>query len=175
MSTLAGSLLYGANIEKIPIDTIRKSNEQCKKLKGLVCVFVGGTGGIGESTVKELFIRTTQPRAYIIGRYEHPKPSTCESSSVRPSEQTFGLDCRQIGFTKHDPHLDQYEMRHANRYAGVRSEATRYAENSKSSTQMANQSSYRRTSVYYAAWTNSATISKSANAKSTAFSSQQAT
>lgn len=28
-----------------------------------------GTGGIGESTAKELFIRAPQPKAYIVGRY----------------------------------------------------------------------------------------------------------
>jgi hypothetical protein len=67
MSIVEG-LLYGANIEMVHISTIRESNAQGKKLKGLVCVFVGGTGGIGESTAKELFIRSTQPRAYIIGR-----------------------------------------------------------------------------------------------------------
>lgn len=52
----------------VNIETIRKSNAQGKHLAGLVTVFVGGTGGIGESTAKELFRRTTKPRAYIIGR-----------------------------------------------------------------------------------------------------------
>ena len=61
-------LVYGANLEMVSIDTIRKSNEQGKQLSGLVAVFVGGTGGIGESTAKEFFLRTRQPRAYIIGR-----------------------------------------------------------------------------------------------------------
>lgn len=61
-------LVYGANTEMVNISTIRASNAQGKSLKGLVCVFVGGTGGIGESTAKELFIRATQPRAYIVGR-----------------------------------------------------------------------------------------------------------
>lgn len=52
----------------VRIDTIRESNAQGKGLEDLVVAFVGGTGGIGESTAKELFIRTTRPRAYIIGR-----------------------------------------------------------------------------------------------------------
>ena len=59
---------YGANIELVHIDTVRESNAKGKDLKGLVAVFVGGTGGIGESTAKELFQRTTRPRAYIVGR-----------------------------------------------------------------------------------------------------------
>ncbi|KAK3714775.1 hypothetical protein LTR37_007509 [Vermiconidia calcicola] len=52
------------------ISTIRDSNAQCKCLDGLVAVFVGGTGGIGESTATEFFMRTTRPRAYIVGRNE---------------------------------------------------------------------------------------------------------
>lgn len=52
----------------VRIDTVRESNAKCKSLVGLVAVFVGGTGGIGESTAKELFLRTTSPKAYIIGR-----------------------------------------------------------------------------------------------------------
>lgn len=52
----------------VRIDSIRESNAQAKDLE-LVVVFVGGTGGIGESTAKELFLRTTRPKAYIIGRF----------------------------------------------------------------------------------------------------------
>lgn len=59
----------------VKIDTVRHSNEQAKVLDGLVVVFVGGTGGIGESTAKELFLRTTRPRAYIIGRSGSTVPS----------------------------------------------------------------------------------------------------
>lgn len=66
--SVVDNLVYGANIEMVDINTIRESNAKGKQLKGLVCVFVGGTGGIGESTAKELFIRTTAPRAYIVGR-----------------------------------------------------------------------------------------------------------
>jgi hypothetical protein len=52
----------------VRISTIRESNAQGQRLRGLVAVFVGGTGGIGESTAKELFKRTSAPMAYIIGR-----------------------------------------------------------------------------------------------------------
>ena len=34
----------------------------------VVAIFVGGTGGIGESTAMELFKRTVRPRIYIVGR-----------------------------------------------------------------------------------------------------------
>ena len=52
----------------VSINTIRNSNLQGYTLEGLVAVFVGGTGGIGESTAKELFLQTKRPKAYIIGR-----------------------------------------------------------------------------------------------------------
>ena len=61
-------LEFGASLEKVKIDAVRKSNEQGKSLHDLVAVFVGGTNGIGESTAKEFFLRTTRPKAYIVGR-----------------------------------------------------------------------------------------------------------
>lgn len=58
----------GTNLEMVPIDTVRESNAQGNVIDGLIAVFVGGTGGIGESTAKEFFKRTTRPIAYIVGR-----------------------------------------------------------------------------------------------------------
>jgi hypothetical protein len=52
----------------VHIDKVRESNAQGKRLTGLVGVFIGGTGGIGESTAKEFFLRATKPKAYIVGR-----------------------------------------------------------------------------------------------------------
>lgn len=49
---------------------IRASNEKADRLKDLVGVFVGGTNGIGESTLREYFKHTTRPKAYMIGRDE---------------------------------------------------------------------------------------------------------
>lgn len=51
--TTNSQLNFGANLEMVGIDVVRKSNDQGKFLTGLVVVFVGGTGGIGESTAKE--------------------------------------------------------------------------------------------------------------------------
>ena len=62
------NLLYRLGKEKVTVDMIRWSNSQRRQLCDLVAVFVGGTGGIGESTAKEFFLRTTRPKAYIIGR-----------------------------------------------------------------------------------------------------------
>lgn len=61
-------LIYDANAEMVKISTIRESNAKGKDIERMVVVFIGGTGGIGESTAKEVFERTTRPRAYIIGR-----------------------------------------------------------------------------------------------------------
>lgn len=74
---MADQLRFGANLEMVSIDAVRKSNSQGKFLTGLVVVFVGGTGGIGESTAKELFRRSTRPRAYIIGRQVDGHCCTC--------------------------------------------------------------------------------------------------
>ncbi|KXT17564.1 hypothetical protein AC579_6177 [Pseudocercospora musae] len=67
----------GANLEMVRIDAIRESNAQAKCLDGLVAVFIGGTGGIGESSAKELFLRTTRPKAYIVGRSEERGNKIC--------------------------------------------------------------------------------------------------
>ena len=52
----------------VRLETVRESNKQGKSLEDVIAVFVGGTGGIGESTAKEFFDRTTRPIAYIVGR-----------------------------------------------------------------------------------------------------------
>jgi hypothetical protein len=92
------SLIFSGNRDMISLETIRASNLETRNLENLVAVFgelrrrwlsswpfawpiwhilrltcvrsrlVGGTHGVAESTIKELFLRTTKPRAYIIGR-----------------------------------------------------------------------------------------------------------
>lgn len=52
----------------VSIESVRASNAEGHLIQDFVGVFVGGTGGIGESTAKELFQRTVRPRIYIIGR-----------------------------------------------------------------------------------------------------------
>ncbi|KAI5365232.1 Putative short-chain dehydrogenase/reductase SDR, NAD(P)-binding domain superfamily [Septoria linicola] len=74
----------------VRIDTIRESNAKCKDIHELVAVFVGGTGGIGESTAKELFLRTTKPRAYIIGRNDTQGNAICnELHEMNPEGQAI--------------------------------------------------------------------------------------
>ena len=53
----------------VAINAIRASNAQLKaSLPNPVAVFVGATGGIGESTVKQLAANSVQPTLYIVGR-----------------------------------------------------------------------------------------------------------
>jgi NAD(P)-dependent dehydrogenase (short-subunit alcohol dehydrogenase family) len=73
---------------------MRRSNAQAKVLSGLVAVFIGGTGGIGESTAKELFIRTTKPKAYICGRNEANGNRICnELHELNPEGQAIFIQC----------------------------------------------------------------------------------
>ena len=61
-------LFLFVDCQMVHISTVRESNAQGKSIEGLVAVFIGGTGGIGECTAKELFLQTIRPKAYIVGR-----------------------------------------------------------------------------------------------------------
>lgn len=65
-----GQLIYGANKEMVRIESVRSANEQAGSHFSLeqVAIFVGGTSGIGESTINEFFRRIPRPKAYILGR-----------------------------------------------------------------------------------------------------------
>jgi hypothetical protein len=58
----------GAPLQMVSSESVRASNSQGDRIHGFVGIFVGGTGGIGESTAIELFKRTVRPRIYIVGR-----------------------------------------------------------------------------------------------------------
>jgi hypothetical protein len=49
-------------------ESVRASNAKGDRIQGFIGVFVGGTGGIGEATLKEVFRRTTRPKVYMVGR-----------------------------------------------------------------------------------------------------------
>ena len=51
-------------------ELIQSSNNRIKSTlpTGLVAVFVGGTSGVGETTVKQFAKHAVQPRVYIVGR-----------------------------------------------------------------------------------------------------------
>ncbi|KAH8646983.1 hypothetical protein BGZ60DRAFT_535502 [Tricladium varicosporioides] len=53
----------------VPLDVVKASNAQLRELgPGLVALFVGGTSGIGEFTLKAFVSNTVSPRVYIVGR-----------------------------------------------------------------------------------------------------------
>lgn len=53
----------------VSLEAIRASNARAKSLPaGLVAVFVGGTNGVGETTVRQFANYVPSPRVYIIGR-----------------------------------------------------------------------------------------------------------
>ncbi|TKA73808.1 hypothetical protein B0A55_05534 [Friedmanniomyces simplex] len=86
-------LLYGANIEMVSINSVREANAKAKSIKNLVCVFVGGTGGIGASTALELFRRTTSPKAYIIGRSPDKGEQVCnELREINPEGEAIFIE-----------------------------------------------------------------------------------
>ena len=58
----------GAPLQMVSSESVRASNSQGHRIRDFVAIFVGGTGGIGESTTLELFKRTVRPRIYIVGR-----------------------------------------------------------------------------------------------------------
>lgn len=58
----------GVPLQMVSSESVRASNSQGHRIKDFVAIFVGGTGGIGESTTLELFKRTVRPRIYIVGR-----------------------------------------------------------------------------------------------------------
>jgi hypothetical protein len=57
-----------APLQMVSSESVRLSNQRGDRIKDFVAIFVGGTGGIGESTALELFKRTVRPRIYIVGR-----------------------------------------------------------------------------------------------------------
>ncbi|KAK8209189.1 hypothetical protein M8818_003884 [Zalaria obscura] len=74
----------------VRIESVRESNQRAKSLQGLVAVFVGGTNGIGETTARELFSKTTRPRAYILGRNEEKgNKLVSELIQSNPGSQAF--------------------------------------------------------------------------------------
>ena len=53
----------------IPLFVVKASNASLRKLgPGLVALFVGGTSGIGETTLRALARHTSGARIYIVGR-----------------------------------------------------------------------------------------------------------
>ncbi|KAF2488395.1 hypothetical protein BU16DRAFT_601069 [Lophium mytilinum] len=75
----------------VSLDIIESSNDRIKSTlpAGLVAVFVGGTNGVGETTVRQFAKHASQPRVYIVGRSrEAGDRITAECEALNP-EGTF--------------------------------------------------------------------------------------
>ncbi|KAK4163339.1 3-keto-steroid reductase [Cladorrhinum sp. PSN259] len=70
----------------VSLQQMQSSNVRINTLApGLVAIFVGGTSGIGEATMKELAKHAVQPRIYFIGRSEEAAARiTIELKSLNP-------------------------------------------------------------------------------------------
>ncbi len=77
----------------VALEQMRDSNSRIPEClpAGLVAVFIGGTSGIGESTMKQFVKHTVQPRVYFVGRSDRAAARiTTELTSLNPvGEYTF--------------------------------------------------------------------------------------
>ncbi|KAG9838809.1 NAD(P)-binding protein, partial [Aureobasidium melanogenum] len=70
----------------VSLDLVRKANKSLgSRLPSPVALFVGGTSGIGRSTLRQLALNTRAPKAYIVGRSEsNAKPLLKELHRLNP-------------------------------------------------------------------------------------------
>ncbi|KAI5247037.1 NAD(P)-binding protein [Aureobasidium subglaciale] len=70
----------------VGLDLVRRANSNLRsKLPRPVALFVGGTSGIGRSTLRQLALNTNAPTAYIVGRSEaNAKPLLKELHQTNP-------------------------------------------------------------------------------------------
>ncbi|KAI0550427.1 NAD(P)-binding protein [Xylaria curta] len=74
----------------VSLSSIRSSNSLISSIlsPGLVAVFVGGTSGIGEETLKKFAEHTIRPRAYIVGRSQTAADRiVAECQAINPEGQ----------------------------------------------------------------------------------------
>ncbi|KAL2817056.1 hypothetical protein BDW59DRAFT_152878 [Aspergillus cavernicola] len=69
----------------VSLKTVQASNAGLRALPNLTALFVGGTSGIGQSTLRQLARHTDSPTAYIIGRNQaRAKPFLSELQQLSP-------------------------------------------------------------------------------------------
>ncbi|KAI1736421.1 NAD(P)-binding protein [Xylaria scruposa] len=74
----------------VSLSSIRSSNSLISSIlpPGLVAVFVGGTSGIGEETLKKFAEHSIRPRAYIVGRSQEAADRiVAECQAINPEGQ----------------------------------------------------------------------------------------
>lgn len=85
----------------VSLSEVQASNAQIATSlpPGLVAVFVGATGGIGESTLKEFARNARQPRVYFVGRSQDAgNRVTAECRQLNPEGEFIFIqaDCSLI-------------------------------------------------------------------------------
>lgn len=75
----------------VSLDIIESSNDRIRSTlkSGLVAVFVGGTNGVGETTVRQFAKYAAQPRVYIVGRSQEAGARLTAECRVLNPEGTF--------------------------------------------------------------------------------------
>jgi NAD(P)-dependent dehydrogenase (short-subunit alcohol dehydrogenase family) len=86
----------------VSLEIIESSNDRIRSTlqAGLVAVFVGGTNGVGETTVRQFAKYAAQPRVYIVGRSQEAGDRvTAECGALNP-EGTFAFLKRETSLMR---------------------------------------------------------------------------
>ncbi|KAE8385386.1 hypothetical protein BDV23DRAFT_190899 [Aspergillus alliaceus] len=69
----------------VSLKTVQASNASLRSIPNLTALFVGGTSGMGQSTLRQLAKHTESPTAYIVGRNQsRAKPFLTELQQINP-------------------------------------------------------------------------------------------
>lgn len=70
----------------VSLDLVRKANSSLEsRFPRPIALFVGGTSGIGRSTLRQLALNTIAPKAYIVGRSKsNAQPLLKELHQINP-------------------------------------------------------------------------------------------
>ncbi len=86
----------------VSLDVVEASNKRIRTdvPPGLVAIFVGGTNGVGETTVRQFAKHAAQPRVYIIGRSEVAGDRIVSECKELNREGTFLFIKGEIGLMR---------------------------------------------------------------------------
>lgn len=86
----------------VALNLIQSSNAQIKTSlpSGLVALFVGGTNGVGETSVKQFAIHAKAPKVYIIGRSQQAGERIKRECEELNPEGTFIFLQKELHLTR---------------------------------------------------------------------------
>ena len=75
----------------VSLEIVESSNDRIRSTlqAGLIAIFVGGTNGVGETTVRQFAKHAVQPRAYIVGRSQAAGDRVAADCRTLNPEGTF--------------------------------------------------------------------------------------